>query len=140
MVSEFVNGSLIPSEILDNDSEINRNYPNLRLAYMPPEVRASHSKDKPFALVDGIGEFVIKELTQAEAKNIGFLLRWLWENDSQRHDGRELFAKFHAELAQEKKKKMAPIKEKFHEELEIVHSMARSPLHSYKLPDGRRIG
>lgn len=133
-VHEFVNGSLIPGTILDIDAEINRLYPNLRLAHIPAERREDHSRSKPFALVDEVGGFVIKELTEAEASNEGFLLRWLWENDSKRHDPRELYNKFQDEVKAAEKARLAPMKEKFHEEIEIVSSMARSPLHTYKLP------
>jgi hypothetical protein len=133
-IHEFVNGTLVPGIILDIDAEINRLYPNLRVAHIPAEARADHSASKPFALVDEIGGFVIKELTEAEASNETFLLRWLWENDSKRHDPRDLYDKFQKQVKAEEKARLAPMKEKFHEEIEIVSSMARSPLHTYKLP------
>lgn len=137
---EFVGSSLIPSHILANNEEINRQYENLALAFIPSENRAEHSRNKPFALVDIYGQFVVKELTEAEASNLGFLLQWLWENDSKRHDARDLFDKFKAKEYAANKERDAKIKEDLHADLDVINTMAKSNLHTYKLPDGRKIG
>jgi uncharacterized protein YggL (DUF469 family) len=130
----------LSTDIRQNAEEINRHYENLNLAFIPSEMRAEHSTHKPFALVDQYEQTVIKELTEAEARNLGFLLQWLWENDSKRHSKKELYDRFQKEVASANKDKKDAIKESFHEELDVINTMARSNKHTYKLPDGRKIG
>lgn len=139
MSYEFVGSTLIPSEVLEADALVNRAYENLRIAYQPAENRAEHSIDKPFALVDQYGGFVIKELSEDMAKQGEFILRWLWENDSSRHGEKSLYDKMIAaqqkKVDDQKKKDL----ERLAERTEIAHAITSSPLHTYRI-NGRKVG
>jgi hypothetical protein len=139
MAYEFVGTSLIPSEVLDSDICVNEAYPNLRIAYQPTEVRAEHSLDKPFALVDQLGGFVIKELSEEMARNTPFILRWLFENDSNRHGEKDLYKNMLK--IQEDKENARKKEERDHllERAEVAHAIASSPLHTYRI-NGRKLG
>jgi hypothetical protein len=139
MPYEFVGTSLIPSEVLDSDICVNQAYPNLRIAYQPAENRAEHSLDKPFALVDQMGGFIIKELSEDMARNTPFLLRWLYENDSSRHGEKELYNKFLKTQSDKIEATKKADKEKLAERTEIAHAIASSPLHTYRI-NGRKVG
>jgi hypothetical protein len=136
---EFVGSTLIPSEVLECDAQVNAAYPNLRVAYQPTENRAEHSADKPFALVDQLGGFVIKELSEEMARNTPFLMRWLWENDSARHGEKKLYQNMLD--AQAKKEQARKQEERDHlmERAEVAHAIASSPLHTYRI-NGRKLG
>lgn len=139
MTYEFVGTSLIPSEVLDSDICVNEAYPNLRIAYQPVEVRAEHSLDKPFALVDQLGGFVIKELSEEMARNTPFLLRWLFENDSARHGEKDLYKKFMDAAAKKETDRKKEEREHLMERAEVAHAVASSPLHTYRI-NGRKLG
>lgn len=139
MAYEFVGTSLIPSEVLDSDICVNQAYPNLRIAYQPAENRAEHSLDKPFALVDQMGGFVIKELSEEMARNTPFLLRWLYENDSTRHGEKKLYDKMIADQAKKVEETKKAEREHLMERAEVAHAIASSPLHTYRI-NGHKIG
>lgn len=136
---EFVGNTLVPSEVMDTDICVNEAYQNLRVAYQPSEVRADHSADKPFAIVDQYGQFVVKELTAKEAKNTNFVLRWLYENDNERFDEKDLYQRF-LKTQQDKidTQKRADL-DRLREKTEIAHAVASSPLHTYRI-NGKKIG
>jgi hypothetical protein len=136
---EFVGSTLIPSEVLECDAQVNAAYPNLRIAYQPTEQRAEHSADKPFALVDQLGGFIIKELSEEMARNTTFLMRWLWENDSTRHGEKSLYNKFIDDKAKAEEKRKKEHREHLMERAEVAHAVASSPLHTYRI-NGRKLG
>lgn len=136
---EFVGSTLIPSEVKDCDAQVNAAYPNLRIAYQPTEQRAEHSADKPFALVDQLGGFIIKELSEEMARNTPFLMRWLWENDSTRHSSDDLYNKMLKTQEDKEKARKAVERDHLLERAEIGHAIASSPLHTYRI-NGRKLG
>lgn len=136
---EFVGNTLIPTEVRESDAEVNRAYPNLRVAFMPTEKRAEHSIDKPFALVDQLGGFTIKELSEEMARNTPFLMRWLWENDSARHTASDLYDKMVKAKDDKEKARKAEERDHLLERAEVAHAVASSPLHTYRI-NGRKLG
>jgi hypothetical protein len=139
LMHEFVGNTLVPSEVIDTDICVAEAYRNLRIAYQPAEMRAEHSSDKPFAIVDELGQFVVKELSVEEAKNTNFVLKWLYDNDNERHDEKDLYHKFLKTQQDIADKRKAADRERLLERTEIAHSIASSPLHSYKI-NGKKIG
>lgn len=111
-------------------------YPNVRLAQVPLN-RRDIDEPYPFALVDTFGH-VLKELRESEC-NISFVYRWLYEHDTKARGVKEVYEKFQAEKARIAKAKNDVIMEKHHENLDIFHTMANSPLHTFKHGD-RKIG
>lgn len=136
---EFVGSTLIPSEVMECDAEVNAAYPNLRIAYQPTENRADHSADKPFALVDQLGGFVIKELSEEMARNKLFLMRWLFENDSNRHGEKSLYDKMLKVSADKEIARKKEERDHLMERAEVAHAVASSPLHTYRI-NGRKLG
>ena len=136
---EFVGSTLIPSEVMECDAEVNAAYPNLRIAYQPTENRADHSADKPFALVDQLGGFVIKELSEEMARNKLFLMRWLFENDSNRHGEKSLYDKMLKVSADKEIARKNEERDHLMERAEVAHAVASSPLHTYRI-NGRKLG
>jgi hypothetical protein len=135
---EFVGSTLVPSEVLDSDICVNEAYPNLRIAYVPAENR-SENEPYPFAIVDTLGEFTIKPLTVEQAKNTMWILQWLYDNDSARHGEKELWNKHLAVGERIKEDRKKAHSEKLREKLDVVSSVARSHLHTYKV-NGKKIG
>lgn len=111
-------------------------YPNVRLAQVPLNKREI-DEPFPFALVDTIGN-VLKELRDSEC-NISFVYRWLYEHDTAARGVKEVYEKFQAEKKAKERKVTDAIKEKRNENLDIFHSLANSPLHTYRHGD-RKIG
>jgi hypothetical protein len=81
---------------------------------------------------------VLKELRENEA-NISFVYLWLYEHDTQARGVKEVYAKYQAEKDAKAKAKNDTILEKRNENLDIFHTIARSPLHTFKHGD-RKIG
>jgi len=112
-------------------------YPNVRLAQVPLNQRAAN-EEFPFALTDAITGQVLKELRENEC-NISFVYRWLYEHDTQARGVKEVYAKYKAEQERRAKEKNDKVMEKHHENLDIFHTIARSPLHTFRHGD-RKIG
>lgn len=131
-------GAQLSQEMLNLAQELNDKYPNLNLAWIPPEDREGN-ETQPFAIVqlNNIGETIgiIKRLSQFECHS-SFIFKWLWENDSERMDP---WAKYLAEMekdAEEKRKK----EQEFNFELaDVVNTVARSNKHEFKI-NGHKIG
>jgi hypothetical protein len=105
-------------------------YPNIRLAQVPAHYRTS-AEEFPFALVDFRTGDVVKPLREREM-TIRFIFEWLYKHDLQARGVKEVWDNYMREKERLKKEHMAPIKERQAENLDIVHSMAKSPLHTYK--------
>jgi len=112
-------------------------YPNVRLAQVPLNVRDAR-EEFPFALTDALTGTVLKELRENEC-NISFVYRWLYEHDTQARGVKEVYKKFQAEKEAKAKAKNDAILEKRNENLDIFHTLARSPLHTFRHGD-RKIG
>jgi hypothetical protein len=111
-------------------------YPNVRLAQVPLN-RRDINEPFPFALVDTFGN-VLKELREAEC-NISFVYRWLYEHDTNARGVKAVYEKFQAEKARKAKIVQDGIKEKRHEDLDVFHTIANSPLHTFR-HGNRKIG
>lgn len=129
---------MLSQEILDLAQEVNDKYPNLSIAWIPPENRGPED-DRPFAIVQidqyGNQVAVIHRMHQLEVHG-AYVFNWLWENDSQRVD---VFDKYIKGLQAEAAKKEKENKEKIFEKAEVINTIAKSPLHTYRI-NGRKIG
>ncbi len=112
-------------------------YPNVRLAQVPLNQREVN-EEFPFALTDAITGTVLKELRESEC-NISFVYQWLYEHDTQSRGVKEVYAKYQADKERKAKAKNDIILEKRNENLDVFHTMARSPLHTFKHGD-RKFG
>lgn len=131
------NGQLLSQEMLDLATEIKHRYPNLGLAWIPPEKRAKDEKHWAIVMNDSEGNIteVIKELSEFEC-HANYVLKWLWENDSSRMDAWE---KFQKQVAIEEEARRKANQAYIEEQAEKVHAIASSPLHYYRI-DGKKIG
>ena len=138
MAYVFHDGQLLSQEMLDLNAEIAYRYPNLRLAWIPPEYRGDDDVHI-FAItqVDSEGNTlaIIKRLSQFECYP-DFVLRWLYENDGQRIDPWEKFQAEQQKLAEERRKRE---KDDIYQRAEVLHAVASSNLHTYRI-NGRKIG
>jgi len=112
-------------------------YPNVRLAQVPLNVRDKR-EEFPFALTDALTGAVLKELRENEC-NIRFVYQWLYEHDTAARGVKAVYDKFQADKAAKAKIKNDAILEKRNENLDIFHTIARSPLHTFKHGD-RKVG
>jgi len=136
---EFVGSTLVPSEVLENDAIINDIYDNLRIAYLPVENRNDREKDKPFAIFDQFAGYVIRELSEAEAKSLNWIQKWLYDNDSERHGADVLYQNMLDRNAKLKAEVDKANREELLEKLDVVHAVAKSNLHTYKV-NGVKVG
>jgi hypothetical protein len=130
--------SQLSQEMIDLAQELNDKYPNLSLAWIPPENRGE-GDDRPFAIVqidrDGNQLAIIHRMSQFEVHG-AYIFNWLWANDSQRVDVYDQYLK---QLEAEQARREQQNTEKINQMAEVVHSVAKSPLHTYRI-NGRKIG
>lgn len=134
----FQGGHLLPQEKLDISTEIAQRYPNLRLTWIPPENRGvDDTQIWAIAQVDNEGKInaIIRRMTEFEC-HANLIFRWLWENDGQRIDPWVKFQAQQAKIAEERRK---ADKEDIYERAEVLHAVASSNLHTYRI-NGRKIG
>lgn len=131
-------GAQLSQEMLNLAQELNDKYPNLTLAWIPPEDRGG-DESLPFAImqINNVGETigVIKRLSQLEL-HAGYIFKWLWENDSERIDP---WQKYMNEIEKEAEAKRKKQQEFNYELAEVVNSVAKSNKHEYRI-NGRKIG
>lgn len=130
--------SILSQEMIDLAQELNDKYPNLNLAWIPPEDRPG-IESQPFAIVqlNKVGEQIgiIKRLSQLEVHG-SFIFNWLWENDSTRMDPWKKYLEDMNRAEVEKRKK----EQEFNYELaDVVNTVARSNKHTFKI-NGHKIG
>lgn len=113
-------------------------YPNVRLAQVPNHFRTA-AEEFPFALVDAHSNAVLKELREKEV-TISFIFQWLYEHDTQARGVKEVYEKFKREQEAIKKAKADKKREEMHANLDVVHSMANSPLHTFRHGDRKFSG
>lgn len=137
-MSDLFLPSQLSQSMVDLAQEVNDKYPNLSLAWIPPENRGP-GDDRPFAIVqideNGNQIAIIHRMHQLMVHG-SYVFNWLWENDSQRVD---VFGKYMADLEKERVKKQKQDTERINELAEIVHSVAKSNKHTYKM-NGHKIG
>jgi len=104
-------------------------YPDVRLAQVPLN-RREINEPYPFALVDTMGT-VLKELRESEC-TISFVYRWLYEHDTTARGVKEVYEKYIAEKQRKEKVVQDSIKERHNENLDVFHTIANSPLHTFK--------
>lgn len=134
----FQGGQLFSQEMLDLNTEIAERYPNLRLGWIPPEERGEDdTMHWSINQVDHSGNIIaiIKRMTSFECVP-SLVLKWLWDNDGQRIDPWEKFQAEQQRLANERR---ARDKEDIYERAEVLNSIAKSGLHTYRI-NGRKIG
>lgn len=112
-------------------------YPNVRLAGVPAHFRTA-AEEFPFALVDSHTNQVLKELREKEV-TISFIFQWLYEHDTAARGVKEVYEKYLKDKEAKKKAKDDAVKEHMHENLDVVHSIAKSPLHTFR-HGNRKIG
>lgn len=130
--------SILSQEMIELAQELNDKYPNLNLAWIPPEDRPGNEA-QPFAIVqidsEGNQLGIIKRLSQFEVHG-AFIFNWLWENDSQRIDPWDKYMK---ELQQQQVDQRKKEQEQNFQLAEVVNSVAKSPLHTYRI-NGHKVG
>lgn len=130
--------SQLSQEMINLAQEVNDKYPNLSLAWIPPEHRGE-GDDRPFAIVqideNGNQVAVIHRMHQFLVHG-AYVFNWLWENDSQRVD---VFSRYLQGLENARLEKQKQDTERINEMAEKVHAVAKSPLHTYRI-NGRKLG
>lgn len=112
-------------------------YPNIRLAQIPLSNRDSN-EEYPFALLDATTREVVKPL-RADQCTISFIYQWLYEHDTQARGVAHVYDNYMKQKAEISKAKKNKAMETFHENVDIVHTMANSRLHTFK-HGNRKIG
>lgn len=136
--SVFVEGRFLSQEMLALNEEIHARYPNLGLAWIPPENRAPEDT-RHWAIVinDAEGNVIDVVHTMSEFEcHSAYVLKWLWENDSTRMSPWEKYLK---ELEQQEAVKRERDREDIYERADVIHTIAKSQLHTFRL-NGRKIG
>lgn len=144
MTYEFVGNTMVPSEVLANDVEVNDRYPGFRVAYMPHTLKAAEQAfygkvKKPFAIVMETTGTVVKELTEDEAKNLNFILGWLYHNDTNRHGEQALWEQHKQKMLNANADKKKATREVLMERLEEAKAVYNSGKFTNKLSDGRTV-
>lgn len=137
-MSDLILPSQLSQSMIDLAQEVNDKYPNLSLAWIPPENRGPED-DRPFAIVqidsEGNQKAIIHRMHQLEV-HASYVFNWLWANDSQRVD---VFQRYIDSLQRAAEQKEKENKEKIFEKAEVIHAIAKSPLHTFRI-NGRKIG
>lgn len=113
-------------------------YPNVRLAQVPNHFRTT-AEEYPFALVDANSNAVLKELREKEV-TISFIFEWLYEHDTQARGVKEVYEKYIKDKERKAKAKKDAALDHMNANLDVVHSMANSPLHTFKHGDRKFSG
>lgn len=131
-------GSQLSTDMITLAQELNDKYPNLSLGWIPPNERGDDDS-RPFAIIqidsEGRQVGIIHTMSVLEVHG-AYIFNWLWENDSQRMDP---WAKYLNELNAAEDLKRKKNTERMNELAEVVHSVAKSNKHEYKI-NGRKIG
>ena len=131
-------GSQLSQEMLTLAQELNDKYPNLSLAWIPPENRGE-GDERPFAIVqidsEGNQVAIIHRMHSLEV-HPSYVFNWLWENDTRRVD---VWDRYMTTLKAEHEAKRKQEKEDNYELAEYVNAVAKSPLHTYRMA-GHKIG
>lgn len=131
-------GFQLSQEMIDLAQELNDKYPNLSLAWIPPDQRGSKD-DRPFAIVqidrEGHQVAIIHRMHQFMVHG-AYIFNWLWEHDSQRID---VWDKLQRQIKYEEEQKAKILRERSDERADILHTVAKSNKHTFNL-NGHKIG
>jgi len=131
-------GFQLSQEMINLAQELNDKYPNLSLAWIPPEDRGPDD-DRPFAIVqiDRMGNqiAIIHRMHQFMVHG-AYIFNWLWEHDSQRID---VWDKLQKQIKFEEEQRAKAARERSDERADIIHTVAHSNKHTFKL-NGHKIG
>lgn len=126
-------GSLLSAEMVWVAEQINARYPDLVLGWIPPENRG-RDDNKPFAVMYDQTREIIVRLTPDQVNP--HILRWLHEHDGSKTD---IWKNLVNDIQKEKEQREKANREKLMEKAEIVHSIAKSNKHTYRV-GGQKIG
>lgn len=131
-------GMQLSQEMINLAQELNDKYPNLSLAWIPPDQRGS-GDNRPFAIVqidsEGRQIAIIHKMHQFMVHG-SYIFNWLWEHDSQRID---VWDKMQKQIAWEKEQREKLNRERMDERADILHTIAKSNKHTFKF-NGMKIG
>lgn len=125
------------SEKVSRIAELVREYdPTIDVRWIPPD-RREFATDPAFALVtrDRSGREYVIFYVQDESKFDGTVLEMLYKTDAAKHGNllNDIDARNQAVKALQEKL----FKERLEEAHEIFYDVMKSPMHTYKMPDGR---
>ena len=114
-------------------------YPGFRLAQIPVSERLSvEDREYPFALIHEDSGAVIKHFRDDEL-NINTVFRWLYENDSAVHGEKKLYENFLNEQRKQQEAKKRATAEQTAQDMEFVHHLATTSLHTIR-HNGQKYG
>lgn len=129
-----ISGTACSEEHRNLAQDLYHRYPNLRLTQIPVSQR-EENEEFPFAIRDTDTDEIVKPLRESQC-NRDYVMRWLWENDSNRVD---TYAKFQEEAKAAKEAQLKQAEDRDEEKLDFVSSVLKSPLHTYR-HNGKVIG
>lgn len=131
-------GSDIPVWMLETAQEVNDKYPNLSLSFIPPDFRGPEDT-RPFAIVEVDRDNnilgIIARFTELEFYPAN-IFNWLYDHDTQKVD---VWGNYLKELDKEKKQREDSYTERNYQLADMVGSVIRSPLHTYRI-NGHKVG
>lgn len=116
---------------------ISERYPQFRLAQVPLSNREKN-EEFPFAILFAPTGEVVKELRENEM-NINIIFTWLYMNDSNIHGSDKLYKRFEDAKKKAEDDRLHESKERMKQDLDIVHTIANSALHTFR-HGGRKFG
>ncbi len=132
-------GIQLSQEMIKLAQELNDKYPNLSLAWIPPDQRGQKDMEKPFAIVqinsEGHQVAIIHKMHQFMVHG-SYIFNWLWEHDSQRID---LWDKMQKQIAYDEAQRQKGYTERMDERADILHTIAKSNKHTFNF-NGRKLG
>ena len=131
------NGRFYSQRQLDLANEIEARYPNLMLAWIPPEDRGPEDQGREFAIIDTYdNDTPVLRLSEDQCE-ASFVLKWLWDNDGTREGNSAVdrLAKLEEETARERKSK---IEDQALKEADVISTIAKSGKNYFK-HDGQNI-
>jgi|SRR5215217_8549895 len=131
-------GNDTPVWMLETAQELNDKYPNLSLSWIPPEFRGPEDT-RPFAIVqvdrDNNIVAIIARFTELEFYPAN-IFNWLLAHDTQKTD---VWGEYEKALEAEHKEREDSYTERNYQLADMVASVIRSPLHTYRI-NGHKVG
>ena len=137
-VADPVSGQFVSEKHMTVATIINDYNPNLSLVWIPPAARAEFDKGHEFAVIhtdpEQYKQYVVMYVGEDEVDER--LLAKLWMNDTRRTDvlARLEFEDHARAMIEEKAREEAAA-----QRIDTVATVMKSPLHTYKMPSGRKI-
>jgi len=131
-------GNDTPVWMQETAQELNDKYPNLSLSWIPPDFRGPEDT-RPFAIVevdrDNNITGIVARFTELEFYPAN-IFNWLWEHDSHNND---VWGNYMKQLQLERKQREDSYTERNYQLADMVGSVIRSPLHTYRI-NGHKVG